>query len=304
MFSVILMYAFLASVFPLGRISLGYASPIFLTGIRMVLGGGLLIVFQYWHDRSKCFVSRAYFGPLAVLTIFNIYLTNVPEFWGLQYLTAAKACFIYNLSPFAVALFSYYFFNERMTLKKWIGIAIGFLGFLPILLAESPGEKNIQHVFFLSFAEIALLTAALSTAYGWVIMRKLVRQGSYSPIMANGVSMVFGGILALITSRFVEDWYPVPIFHFWPFVVVMLLIMVISNIIGYNIYGVLLRSYTATFLSLASSIAPLFAALYGWVLLGESVSFHFYFSAVVVLIGLFIFYSEELRQGNMHKPHF
>jgi drug/metabolite transporter (DMT)-like permease len=76
----------------------------------------------------------------------------------------------------------------------------------------------------------------------------------------------------------------------------MAAIILISNIICHNIYGYLLKQYTATFIAFTGFLAPLFSALYGWAFLNERITWHFYASSFIVFIGLAIFYKEELVQ--------
>lgn len=301
MIAVIILYAVLASVFPLTKASLQYVQPVFLVGVRMIVGGVLLLVFQYIYNRQLFKCTKEHVWPLVQLTIFNIYLTNVPEFWALQFLDSAKTCFIYNLSPFFAALFSYFLFAERMGIKKWLGLIVGFIGFIPILVHQSPGEQGIARVAFISKAELAVLIAAVATSYGWIVMKQLVKNYAYSPIMAHGISMLAGGIVSFPTSYLVDNWQPSPVSSMGPFIVYMLLITLISNIIGYNVYGVLLKKYTVTFLSFAGFMGPLFAAVYGWFFLGEVISWHFFLSVGIVFIGLAIFYREELKQRSIIK---
>ena len=70
----------------------------------------------------------------------------------------------------------------------------------------------------------------------------------------------------------------------------------ISNILCHNLYAGLLKKYSATFMSFTSFLRPLFAALYGWAFFQEKISWHFYTSAIIVFIGLYIFYQDELRK--------
>lgn len=299
MIEVIFLYLILASVFPLGRVAVTAAAPIFFTGVRMLWAGLVLIIYFYirYPQEFKKYIRLRYVKIWLILTIFNIYLTNVLEFWGLQTLPAAKACFIYNLSPFFAALFSYIFFGERMTQKKWIGLMIGFVGFIPILIHNTPAEKLIGGISFFSWAELALLGAAGATAFGWVIMRHSIHKENYPSVLANGMSMMLSAFLIIPTSLLFEQWNPIPISNYSYFVGTMLAITIASNFIGYNLYAFLLKKYTATFLSLAGFMSPLFAAIMGWRFLKEKVSWHFFASAAAVFIGLFIFYQEELRLG-------
>src|SRR5262249_12480088 len=160
----------------------------------------------------------------------------------------AKTCFIYSLSPFLSALFSYFILSEKMPLKKWIGLIVGFIGFLPILLQQSTEEQETGHFLLFSYAEIAVLCAAACSVYGWILLGQLINEGGYSPITANGYSMLLGGAMALVNSMFVEAWDPVPVTEFLPFFECNIILILVSNIICYNLYGVLLRKFSPTFL--------------------------------------------------------
>jgi drug/metabolite transporter (DMT)-like permease len=67
-------------------------------------------------------------------------------------------------------------------------------------------------------------------------------------------------------------------------------------------YASLLKKYTATFMSFAGFIAPLFTALYGWAFLGEIITWHFYASSAIVFVGLFLFYKDELNKDENVEP--
>ena len=50
-------------------------------------------------------------------------------------------------------------------------------------------------------------------------------------------------------------------------------------------------------LTFAGFVDPICAAFYGWIFLGETITPYFILSTVLVFIGLYVFYMEELRQG-------
>jgi drug/metabolite transporter (DMT)-like permease len=296
MFLVVLLYALFASTFTISKTGLEYTQPFFLVGSRLVLAGILMLGYQYIFHRDAFVFRKQDFWRVFRFAAFAMYLTNVFEFWGLKYLTSFKTCFIYSLSPFVSALLSYFMFAEKMNAKKWAGLLIGFLGFLPILFTQTSSEEQTGQFFFLSWAEIAVIIAAVASVYGWILLKQLVTVSGYTPFMANGLSMLMGGIMALTHSYIVEDWNPIPVTEFLPFFECAVMLIIISNLIAYNLYGFLLKRYSATFMSFAGFTTPLFTALFGWIFLGETVTWPFALSFVIVLSGLLIYHQEELKQ--------
>lgn len=295
MFFVFLLFALFASVFTVGKIGLEYTQPFFLIGVRMIIAGILLLGYEFYRQGSSIKIDWQSGRRILRLALFNIYITNVLEFWGLKYLTSFKTCFIYSLSPFISALFSYLIFTEKMSIKKWIGLTIGVLGILPMLLSETSLEQETGHLMVFSWAELAVITAATTSVYGWILLRQLINENGYSPLLANGLSMVVGGAMALIHSALVEDWNPVPVTEFIPFFLCAAWLLVVSNLICYNMYGWLLKRFSATFLSFAGFTTSMFSALFGWAFLNENLTWPFVISSSIILLGLGLFYQEELR---------
>lgn len=302
MWLIVLLYALFSSSFAIGKVLLRYTSPIFLTGIRMTLGGLLLLTYQYFYAHKHFRFKRRHIKYYLQIVILGIYVTYILRFWALDYLPSSKACFLYNISPFLSSFYSYIFFREKMTRKQWIGLIIGFFGLIPILLTSTPAESTIGEITFISWPELAILLSVATHSYSWIIMRKLIRDKSYSPIMVNGISMTSGGVLALITAFLFEGLWPVSAtasFLGW-----LALIIITSNIICYNLYGYLLKFYTTTFLAFAGFLSPLFGALYGSMLLGEKIGWEFYLSTVIVFVGLYLFYQDELDPTKEYDEPF
>jgi len=266
-FLVVFMYAAWSSIFSLGKMALVNSPPIFLTGFRMVFAGIILLTWLFIKDRSSLKIGKKQILPILALSLFSIYLTNILEFWGLQHLSAAKTCFIYGLSPFFAAIFSYIHFREKMNVRKMIGMLIGFAGFVPVLMIQTGSEDFFTAFSFFSWPELAIMGAALFSIYGWVLLRIIVKSQTLSPIFANGYSMLIGGSLAFLHSFFIDSWNPVPITEgqVMPFIQGIVLMTLISNIICYNLYGFMLRKYTATFLSFMGLLSPIFASVNSWI---------------------------------------
>ncbi|MFN0064927.1 MAG: DMT family transporter [Chlamydiales bacterium] len=289
------MYALFASTFTVGKVTLQYVDPYFLTGVRMLLAGCILFSFQYIRNRNALALQWKHLPSLFLLGFFNVFITNAFEFWGLQYMETAKTALIYSLSPFFAILLSYFLFKEKMRWKKWLGLFVGLIGFLPIYLQPS-NEQTLFGRF--SLPEIAVSISAFTCVIGWLIMKRLVRLYQFSFLTANTYSFFFGGIFSLITSFAIEDWHPLPLLKWQPFLFGLIYITIIHNVICYNIYAYSLRRFSLPFMTFAGFTGPLFTAAFGSIFLDERMNLLFYLSFVVIISGLLIYSRAELKTAD------
>lgn len=297
MYLVLVLFAMFASLFTLQKETLNYAEPFFLIGSRMLFAGILLVGFEAIFRRENFKLKTAHIAPLFMLAIANIYLTNILEIWGLSKMSSAKTCLLYSISPFMAALIAFIVLKERFSPKKWIGMFIGFLGLIPILYTQSESELASGQILIFSMAELAGIGAVVFSVYGWILLKKVITEHKLTPIMANGVSMLIGGVLALGHSYLSgETWSPIPVNNFNLFASYSVITCIVSNIICYNLYGHLLKKFSATFMSFAGLITPVFATIFGYVFLKEKIDIFYFVSVSIFSVGLFVFYREEIEQ--------
>jgi len=296
MWIVILMYALFASVFTVGKVTLQYVDPFFFTGIRMLLAGAVLILYLGIRSPKKIYINKRHVPILLLLSLFNVFITNAFEFWGLQYMETGKSSLIYSLSPFVAILLSYVFFSEKMSGKKWAGLFIGLIGFIPIFLTSSKGEAKTQSLAFFSLPEIALSISAFTAVIGWILMKKIMNEQIYPFITANAFSFLIGGLFSLLTSLFTEGWHPFPVTAWTPFILGLLYIAIIHNVICYNLYAYSLVRFSVPFMTFAGFTNPIFTATYGWIFLNEKVGIPFFLSLGLIILGIFLYSQEELKK--------
>jgi len=318
MFLIILQYVLLASTFTLGKAAMAYAQPVFFVGVRMVIGGLLLLIYQYFFNHKQWRLDKKDLFVFVQMMFFHIAISFGCEFWALQYASASKVAFLWNLSPFVTAFFAYHYYNEKITFKKWIGLSIGFIGLMPVLVSSAPEELVSGSWSFLSFAEIVLFVGIIAASYAWILMKDLVTDKEYSPVMVNGVAMLGGGIIDLLAALVIEsppyitlvprfgshcdtsissllcNLFPYEYTGLGLLVAYMVLLILIANVIYFNLCAYLLKFYSNTFIAFCGFTTPLFAALFDWLFIGEVVGMTFFISVAIVAVGLYIFYQEEL----------
>ncbi|HEV2601747.1 MAG TPA: DMT family transporter [Candidatus Babeliales bacterium] len=297
MILIVILYMLWAASVTASKIIINYSQPFFLTGSRMFIAGSILLIYQYLSPHQEFRFKREHFGYYAQIVLLGIYITYVLRFWALHDISATKAMFLFNLSPFFSALYSYYFFKETVSKTQWAGLLIGVIGLVPVLLTSSQKELALGEFFFMSWQEMAIIASVAMHSYSWIIVRKLVIENGYSPSMINGITMFIGGALALVTSFFVEGIFPVTNFAY--FFGLLAFIIIISNIICHNLYGHLLHYYSTTLIAFGGFLGPPFTAFYSWLLFQEQITWHYYLSSFIVFIGLSLFYKDELQKNNL-----
>src|SRR3990167_2445642 len=104
MFNIILVQTLFAISFIIFKKTLLYGQPFFLVAIRMLFAGAIIFGYHLLFE-PKTKITKKLLTLILIAAIFNIYITNAFELWGLRFITAAKANLIYNSAPFMVAFF-------------------------------------------------------------------------------------------------------------------------------------------------------------------------------------------------------
>ena len=303
MLQIILLYALYGIVFVFSKEALLFSKPIFATGFRMVFAGICsYILYRLWAKPVKWnSVSWYHLWYIFLLGFFNVYLTNANEAWSLQYLSAGKVAFIYNLSPFFSLFFAHFMFKEKFTWKKIVGMIIACAAITPLLVDNTALDvvDSTYKIGFLSVAEIVMIIAAAATAYGWIIMKYLMElRSDFSSYFLNSMSLMIGGILCFTQSYFLEIQPHVLPGYEGKFLFYISIMMLIQNLVAYNYNSYLLTLHSATLVILFSFVMPIITAILEFFMFGEPLTMEFFACSMGVAVGLVIFYFEELKEDR------
>lgn len=300
MFLVVLMYSILALTFVFAKKALNYSSPFFLIGFRMIIAGTVLLLHQYFFSGKPFKIAKEDRWLFFRTALFHIYFAFTLEFWALQYLTAIKSTLIFTATPFISAILAYFLLNQKLSIKKGIGIIVGLGGLWPIISMQAQAGAGFSSIARIALPDVVLFLAVISGAYAWFLVMRLMQKG-YGLGMINGVAMFVGGVLSMCTACIFEDLsHPVsnwPVFLGWLF-----LLILAANIIFYNFFGWMLNRYTITFLTFSGFLSPSFGTIYEWLFFGGKIGWQHIISLLLVALGLYIFYQDELKKRPLMPP--
>lgn len=299
---VLLCNFFLASAISSNKVLLGMFPVILFVGIRMMCAGILMCAYSYrssthmhWRYIKKDLVA------LVGISLFTTYFPSILKAFGLKYLFSSKAALYGSIDPFVTVLYAYFLWHETLSWKKILGIAIGFGGILLMTIGQTPPEKGWEAWLVVSYPELASLASVIISRWGWILLRSLVRRERYTPLEVNGLSMAGSGVLALATATVLGEWQYVSITSVPKFLWLFAYTVVIGNVVGYTMYAYIIKHTNITLVSFAGFTIPVFVGLIGWLILAEPISFNLVISGCFVLIGLLIFYYDELRSSSKNS---
>ena len=196
---------FWGGTFVAGRTLAGRVDSFSAAFIRFLIASFFLIIITWKIEGKIPLPTKKQLLPILLLGFTGIFLYNFCFFNGLKYIEAGRASVIVANNPIFIALLSAYFFKEKLTPLKILGITISILGACIVIT-----KGNIFELFQDSIGTGELFifgTVASWVAYsliGKALMKNL------SAILTVTYSVLAGTLLLIIPATFEGVFYIIP----------------------------------------------------------------------------------------------
>ncbi len=280
-----------SSAFPSAKVSVQYAPPFFLLFFRFLFSGLLAIAIAKALGQKISFNKRDWLSIIA----FGVFQNSI--YLGLIFLAVTKieanvSVIIASILPLTVALFSWFFFNSRISTLGVIGLLIGFSGVLLVMYQRTQAGSEILGIF-LCF--IALLSTTIATL---ILSRINIKKENV--LMIVGLQMLVGCITLLPFSYFFEEWIV-----YWHINLVLTFgyISLFPGIIAPLIWFYLQKEIGTVRFSSFHFLNPFFGVLLSFILLNEKLSVFDFIGILVVTFGLYLVQraKQEYTYDHSHK---
>lgn len=292
-------YALFASALSVNKLILGTLSIWFFVALRRLTAGFIIFGYNFFNSprMHPNYIKHDLLKILGI-SIMTMFVPSILKAYSFKYLVSSKAALLGSLDPFITALYAYFLWNEKLTLTKFMGMSISFAGIFVLLLATSPTELALGGIGFISWPELAMIGSLMISRYGWILARDILRTERYTSSELNSLIMISSGVYALIGAYYYGacDFCTIPLTP--KFIGLFAYSVVFGEIIGYTMYGNLLKKYNIIYLSLAGLSIPLFVYLFGPILLHESLSPIFLVAFALFATGMYIFYRDDLKTAQ------
>lgn len=268
------------------KVALETIPPFLMGGIRYVIAG--LLLGSILIARGEKLPPPAEWGRIAFLGFLMITLGNGGVNWGEQYLASGITAVVIATSPFwMVAVDAFFPGGEKLSMRKFIGLAVGFSGIVllvwPDLTLE--GANGRQVLLGVLALQIACLGWSVSSSY---TKRNAVNR---SVLSVAAVQMFFGGLFMLLIGTVSGEW---SVISLNPRTASALAYLIVAgSLVAFAAYSYALRHLPISTVSLYTYVNPVIAVALGTLLLGEPFRLSMIVAAVVIVIGIAIVRSKQ-----------
>lgn len=275
------------------RIALTGTGPLTIVAFR-TCGAAILLWLVVVLRRRDVPRDPRVLGRFVVVGALNCALPFTLIVWGQQFIPSGLAGILNAAAAiFGVAVAALVFHDERLTMRKLVGVLIGFAG---VVIAIGP--EAVKGLSLTSIGQFAIIGAALCYAFGAAYTRVATR-GIAPEVAAAGMMTA----AALVQIPMVLVFEGVPRFD-WPHQVsfAILWLIVACTTLAYMLYFRVLALAGAGNTSLVTLIIPPIAIVAGAVVFGERLTLPELLGFAVIAIGLTILNGGPKPRDGAARP--
>lgn len=274
--AVMLLWGLLFPMVKLGYRLFGIVSTgdiLTFAGFRFLVCGTVITAFVWLRLPESLRSVKTNFPGVLLSGLFAIILHYACTYIGLSMTDGSKTAILKQLGAVFYICFSAIFFPEdKLTVKKVVGLILGLGG----VLAINAGTGGIH----IGLGDFLIIGASFCTVFSNVTSKKVF--ATVDPIAATGVSQLFGGAVLLMVGILAGGKVPMVIPTTAPQLGIFAAIAGASTV-SYCLWFLVVKKENLSKLFLIKFAEPLFAAVFGWLLLGEDIFNLRYISAFLLI---------------------
>ena len=235
--------------------------PAFVSGIRYVIAGAILMAYLLLRRRPVRLSRKGYWQVSLLGFIMFTINTTLLSYGGKILSAGLAALFISSIPLFIGVLEAMWPGGTRMSRVGWLGTGTGFAGLVVLTRhsLQSPTRETL-------LASCALLFAAFMWALGSVMARRMEIKAS--PMVSSAWQMLIAGSINVLigvaggglqSSHWTSGAW-----------LAMLYLAIFGSLAGYTSYMFLLQNVRLSSVATYAYVNPIVAVLLGWVLLHET----------------------------------
>lgn len=241
-------------------------------GVRFVICGVVISLYAFVKDKHSYVVAKKSLFPILMVGVFAIILHYSFTYAALTMTDSSKTAILKQIGALFYVCFSFLFFkDDKLNVRKFFGAILGFAGIVAI-------NSNVKGVSF-NMGDVFIIAASFCTVFSNVISKNVYKTAD--PVTTVGISQVFGGIFLVVIGAFLGGGMD---FKFNAEALILIYICIASSL-SYCIWNIILEKGELSKLLIIKFAEPLFACVFGAIILGENIFKIQYLLAFLLIAG-------------------
>jgi drug/metabolite transporter (DMT)-like permease len=278
-FLLILLSAIWGGAFTLNKIALDIYTPEVIVAGRLIVGSAFLIVLIYFIYKRFSF-NLSQLNYYLFMSLVGIVIPFIAIINGQRNIDSAMAGILMATMPITTILLSHFFLvDEKINQQKFIGFLISFFGVFILIYREDLFINNSFSKTLISQLQVMLGSTLYSIAAIYGKKYKMT-----DPVSASTGTILFATFFMLIYLIFIDESnvsIPMLLVNYN-----ILLLGILCTAIATIIYFQILQTAGASFLSIMNFLIPLWAILFGILILNDDFSWNYIFGLLIILSGI------------------
>ncbi len=278
-FLLILLSAIWGGAFTLNKIALDSYTPEVIVAGRLITGSIFLILLVYFIYK-RFTINFSQLNYFLFMSLVGIVIPFIAIINGQRNIDSAMAGILMATMPISTIILSHFFLvDEKMNQKKFIGFIISFFGVFVLIYREDLFLNNSISLTL----ESQLLVILGSTLYSFAAIYGK-KYKITDPVSASTGTILFATFFMTIYLLFVDE--SKPDISILLTNINILLLGILCTALATIIYFQILQTAGASFLSIMNFLIPLWAILFGIIVLNDDFSWNYIFGLFVILFGI------------------
>ncbi len=275
------------SLFPM--VKLGYnaysisttGDILLFAGVRFTICGAVICLYSLLKNKESYCAVKTSLAPVLLSGLFAIILHYSFTYLGLSMTDSSKTAILKQIGALFYVCFSFLFFkDDKLTVRKLIAVIIGFAGIIAINADKNSISFNMGDLF--------IILASFCTVFSNAISKKTLQ--TVNAVTLTGVSQLFGGIVLLTVGTVMGGSM-----NFAFDKAYIMLYICTASIFSYCIWFGIVKTAELSKLFIIKFAEPVFACIFGAILLGENIFKPQYLIAFILIsLGIIIVNSKKV----------
>lgn len=274
-----------------GRFLAGSLPPVTISALRLTISALVFTPFVIKLLRQDWEQAKRHWGGIVAAAITGVIGYNLLIYWALNYTTAINATLINSTSPLFIGLLAYLFLKERLTARHFLSILVSMVG---IMWVASQG--SLERLLNLDFnrGDLIMLVAVFSWAIYSVIIPKISHH--FSPFSLFGYCLATAFLISVPAAIVELQFKTIQTFGFKELLAVLYL-GIFPSLCSFIFWNRASTMVGPSKSSLFLNLTAVFAALLGFIILGERLTVAQVIGGFLVFLGVFISSSARSEGG-------